>query len=308
MKTTKGYYKCIHNKEKSRCNICNPNAFCQHNMERRFCIPCEGSAICEHKKRKSRCVICNGGSVCQHNKRKEHCVNCNGSAICIHKIRKQICKICKGSQICIHNKHKNYCIECEGSYLCKSCKITFGNRKYNGYCFRCCIYLFPEMNISKNYKTKEKNTTDYIISFYPELNWISDKKIENGCSKKRPDLLLDLGYQVIIIEIDENQHNKYDCSCENKRIMELSQDIGHRPIIFIRFNPDNYVNNKNVKIKSCWTITKISGLIKIENKKQWNKRLECLKSQIDYWLSPENKIEKTIEIVHLFYDGFNDDF
>ena len=48
-----------------------------------------------------------------------------------------------------------------------------------------------------------------------------------------------------IVEIDENQHIEYDCSCENKRIMELSQDVGHRPIIFIRFNPDDYLNYEN---------------------------------------------------------------
>ena len=69
-----------------------------------------------------------------------------------------------------------------------------------------------------------------------------DKKIQDGCSTRRPDLFLDLGYQIIIIEIDENQHIDYDCSCENKRIMELSQDVGHRPIVFIRFNPDDYKN------------------------------------------------------------------
>ena len=61
------------------------------------------------------------------------------------------------------------------------------------------------------------------------MNWISDKII-NGCSKRRPDLVLDLLYQIVII--DENQHIDYDCSCENKRIMELSQDIAHRPIIY----------------------------------------------------------------------------
>lgn len=76
------------------------------------------------------------------------------------------------------------------------------------------------------------------FSMYP---WISDKTVMDGCSKCRPDLLLDLGYQVIIIEIDENQHRSYDCSCETKRIMELSRERGHRPIVFIRFNPDEYI-------------------------------------------------------------------
>ena len=49
--------------------------------------------------------------------------------------------------------------------------------------------------------------------------------------------------QIIIVEIDEYQHENITYSCENKRIMEISQDLGHRPIIFIRFNPDEYLLN-----------------------------------------------------------------
>jgi len=64
-------------------------------------------------------------------------------------------------------------------------------------------------------------------------------------------MLLDLRDQVLIIEIDENEHTSYDCSCENKHIMQLSQDVGHRPIVFIRFNPDSYRKN-DTKIPSCW--------------------------------------------------------
>ena len=84
--------------------------------------------------------------------------------------------------------------------------------------------------------------------------------------------------------------------------MELSQDLGHRPIIFIRFNPDDYVNINNDKVRSCWSITKITGIVKIEYKKEWNNRLECLKDQINYWAKPENKTDKTLEIIQLFYN------
>ena len=73
--------------------------------------------------------------------------------------------------------------------------------------------------------------------------------------EKRPDLFLDFGYQVLIVEIDENQHQNYDCSCENKRLMELSQDVQHKPIVFIRFNPDDYMDQER-KISSCWTTNK----------------------------------------------------
>ena len=124
--------------------------------------------------------------------------------------------------------------------------------------------------------------------------------IQGGCSKRRPDLLLDLGEQVIIIEIDENQHIDYDCSCENKRLMELSQDLQHRPIVFIRFNPDSYKKNgKN--ITSCWSINGNGICIVSKLKKdKWLERLNVLVEQTNYWIN--NRTNKTIEIVQLFYD------
>ena len=126
----------------------------------------------------------------------------------------------------------------------KTCKsewcLTRVSTKYDGHCLFCYMNLFPDKPVSRNYKTKEYSVVEYIKTKFPNLNWIADKIILGGCSKRRPDLLLDLFYQIIIIEVDENQHTDYDCSCQNKRIMELSQDLGHRPIIFIRFNPDDY--------------------------------------------------------------------
>jgi hypothetical protein len=114
--------------------------------------------------------------------------------------------------------------------------------------------------------------------------------------------MIDLGFHIIIVEIDENQHNDYDCSCENKRLMELSQDVGFRPIIFIRFNPDGYkINDK--KITSCWHINKL-GIYQINKKKinEWNERLKNLKETIEYWSNPQHKIDKTIEIIELYYN------
>ena len=65
-----------------------------------------------------------------------------------------------------------------------------------------------------------------------------------------------MGSHIIIIEIDENAHTDYDCSCENKRLMEISQDLGFRPIVFIRFNPDDYVDKDGNNIKSCWKLNR----------------------------------------------------
>ena len=69
-----------------------------------------------------------------------------------------------------------------------------------------------------------------------------------------------------MVEVDENKHDTYYCSCENKRIMQLSLDLGHRPIILIRFNPDQYYSN-GTKIKSLWHIN-AKGICVVGKSKQ----------------------------------------
>jgi hypothetical protein len=182
--------------------------------------------------------------------------------------------------------------------------LTLVSEKYDGYCLYCYMNLFPDKPVTRNYKTKEYAVVEFIKTKFPQFIWIADKRIAGGCSKRRPDLILDLGYQILIIDNDENQHIDYDCSCENKRIMELSQDVGHRPIVFIRFNPDDYVNDDN-RISSCWGHNK-KGIccIKKSKEKEWNHRLNVLEETIKYWIHPENRTNKTIEIIQLFYDTF----
>ena len=185
------------------------------------------------------------------------------------------------------------------------------------------FFLFNDEKV-RNYKTKERSVSDFVKQEFTLYNWIEDKKIEGGCSKRRPDLLLDVAFdnnsiknnnsieleekvslletntQVIIIEIDEDQHEHYNSLCENKRLMEISRDLNHRPLIVIKFNPDEYKKDGK-KITSCWGLDK-NGICKIKkNKKvEWQDRLNLLKNKIDYWIS--NKTNKTLEIDKLFYD------
>ena len=201
------------------------------------------------------------------------------------------------------SKHKSENMVNIVSKTCKThlCNILVGD-KYDGYCLRCYMYLFPDKPVSRNYKTKEYSVVEYVQTKFQNFQWIADKIVNGGCSKRRPDLLLDLNYQIIIVEIDENQHSDYDCSCENKRIMELSQDLGHRPIVFIRFNPDDYEKN-GATITSCWGQDK-KGLcvVKKSKKNEWIQRLNVLEEQINYWINQANKTNKIIETIQLFYD------
>jgi hypothetical protein len=294
---------CEHNKEKSRCKECDGSQICEHNIIKFSCKDCGGSQICEHKRVKSKCKDCKGGSICKHNKKRTTCRECGGSEICEHNIIKFSCKDCHGSRICVHNKNKQYCKECGGSKLCKSplCETHIRSKtKYNGYCLRCCIYMCPDIPVVHNYKTKENEVVSRVKDAFPEFEWKHDKKVEEGCSRRRPDLLCDFGTHIVIIEVDENKHSEYDCSCENKRLMEISRDLGHRPIVFIRFNPDGYTNSEGDVIKSCWRING-NGIIVISStkKSEWESRIKSLKEQIKYWI--ENPSDKTIEIIELFY-------
>ena len=191
--------------------------------------------------------------------------------------------------------------------ISKTCKNEWCNtnvkNKYDGYCLNCFIHAHPDKPVSRNYKTKERCVVEYITSHFPDFSWVADKTITDGCSLRRPDLTLDLGNQVIIVEVDENQHIDYDCSCENKRVMQLSQDVSHRPLIMIRFNPDEYTDENDENITSCWGVNKLGlCVVKKSKEKEWESRLERLHEQVEYWTNPENATEKTVEIVELFYD------
>lgn len=204
---------------------------------------------------------------------------------------------------CINHKLENMINVIDKRCKIPLCYTQISNPQYDGYCLRCYVHLNPDKPISRNYKTKESTVTKYLIDEFPTLKWEVDKRIENGISKRRPDLLLNLDHQIVIVEIDENQHKDYDCSCENKRLMEISQDLKHKPIVFIRFNPDSYIDKDDKKVKSPWTINSI-GLYSISKdcKRDWENRLDKLADVIDYWTEEKNKTNKTLEIIQLFYD------
>ena len=181
--------------------------------------------------------------------------------------------------------------------LCSSFKI----KGLDGLCNRCYCFTNPDGPIVRNYKTKENYIINGIKLQFPNLPWVVDKRILDGCSKRRPDLLLHLGSHAIIVEIDEYQHVGYECECDNRRTMEISADLNHIPIVFIRFNPDGYINVLGVKISSTWRSN--NGLYAISKTRQqeFDIRVQTLHEQIGYWTT--NVPDKTVLIIQLWYDG-----
>lgn len=83
-------------------------------------------------------------------------------------------------------------------------------------------------------------------------------------------------------------------------MMQLWRDAGKRNIIFIRFNPDGYVDTNEKKIMSCWGVNgKGVMALKKTKLKEWVERINVLNNQIQLWIDYPS--DKTIEIVQLFY-------
>lgn len=181
------------------------------------------------------------------------------------------------------------------SKKCETCNSTQMNSKYKPNCARCHFYLNPDDPRIINYKTKEQAYMTALLEAFPQFKL--DKTINGGCSKRRPDGFLDLLTHVIIIEIDENEHKSYDNTCNNRRTMELSQDVDHRPIVFIRLNPDSYKLN-GTRMKGSFSLTKKTNELKIV-KKEFNKRLNSLIKSVEKYIITIP--DKTISVEYLYF-------
>ena len=215
--------------------------------------------------------------------------------------------------------------------VCKCCVTCATTRaiktRFLGRCFRCFVYEFPQNPLVRNYKTKEAATIAFLREHFSTFDMREDKKVPDGCSKYRPDLIFDLGDRVIIVEIDEHQHRDYETLCEIRRSMALFVDVNGkdclkvedadrepaervgRPVVLIRFNPDEYVPKASPEdqgqaksVPSCWKRTPKTELLSVRDDKAWADRLEVLRSSIDFHATAPVESLKEVHEVKLFYD------
>ncbi len=185
--------------------------------------------------------------------------------------------------------------------------------------------MFPHLPVAQNYKTKERVVIAAVIEFLKSKNQIAifDRQIPNGTSRRRPDAFIDCKTHCIVIECDEFGHDSEEyCACENKRMMvrriffitsliidplkqEIFQDAGYRPIVFLRLNPDAYINAKGRKVASCFKLSR-SGKMLLEESKgvvEMKRRLESLRRRLEHHYATVPERELTVE--HLYYNGFH---
>jgi very-short-patch-repair endonuclease len=179
----------------------------------------------------------------------------------------------------------------------KKCSVLECNEEYNNitneikYCIKHCPDKAGEINVKRLCKfcdikeeskfvckdcKKIQNKKEWAIvrhlrkAICNKFDYNSSKMLE-GCSKKRPDIYFELDKHSVIVEVDENQHNKYENSCECARINEIVNGIGGKSVIIIRYNPD-VVRNKNkvLTIKQCDRIELLVKTIKEELTKEYD--------------------------------------
>ena len=87
-------------------------------------------------------------------------------------------------------------------------------------------------------------------------------------------------------------------------MMEHFRDAGGVPHVFIRLNPDAYVDRDGVKRPSCWNKTPKTQEPRVAPRQQkaWTERLETLRATVARHLASVPRREVELEL--LYYSGY----
>ena len=248
---------------KCQCGKAQPS-FNFEGLAPKFCLNCKQQGMIIIKKR--FCIKCNTG---------QGDYNFLG-------LKAQFCANCKEeNMINISNKCKN-----------ESCSNS-GNSKYKYYCTHCFTNLFSNDPLSLQIRVKSKE--NYVRDFLRENfeGFIHDGILWTGncdCShRRRIDFRKLIGNTLLCIEVDENQHRRYDNKDEVIRYDDLYM-LHSGKFVFIRFNPDTYINQNGSKVNPYM-----------------KKRMIDLNGEIETQIDRINNEENTelLEIVYLFYDNYD---
>ena len=226
----------------------------------------------------------------------------NQSSKCVnHKITNMItnprtrCVINKCDEIALYGLNKQ--IHCEDHKKpneynlvdreCKSCKLAMILNKDD-----LCGFCDPTM--IKNTRLMKQKEIKSLLDAKKYKYTLYDKIIDSKCGLSRPDFLFDCITYCVILEVDENQHIKYNnqqtgtnYDCETVRMFNIFQTIGMKTI-FIRYNPDDYKVNG---IKQNITKNKRHGML-----------LKCLNTMMKQ--NPE-KLDH-LSVAYIYYDDFDE--
>tara|TARA_X000001036_G_scaffold225787_1_gene211257 strand:- start:163 stop:1017 length:855 start_codon:yes stop_codon:yes gene_type:complete len=171
--------------------------------------------------------------------------------------------------------------------------INSGNR-YDGQCVRCFCFSHPNdpraVNAKKWLNAKEQAVRELLEQGFPNYRWSFDRAY--GRSRVtgyplRPDAQTRRGRRVLIVEVDENSHESYECAKEREKeaIAVLHAGAGST-VVVLRFNPDDYTDFLGVKWPKCFKFNDQSGTVVVDpaQRQQWEHRIAVLLWKISVYV------------------------
>ena len=228
---TVGMTRIHHARKCRRCKMKQPS----------FSLPGQPASHCKDCKEPgmqppyNRCQVCRitTASAGADGKRT-HCASCATGDM------RQIggyCVVCHDITATYGYERKTHCARCRASDMrqvyeakpnCAGCELWYVPPMQG----TLCSYCRPSTAI----RTREDMAWKHLQEKFPSLAMIRDKKVADGCSRRRPDVLIDAQTHFVAVEVDELQHASYGCD-EHERMLTIAQDCG-MPTVFVRWNPD----------------------------------------------------------------------
>jgi hypothetical protein len=242
----------VKNKKCIDCNEIIPS-YNKPGLKPLYCFNCKKNDMVDVRSKK--CINCHKTQPNYNNfgLKPLYCVKCKDDDMI--DVGSKKCIVCNETQASYNNSglkplycftHKKKDMVDVRSKFCILCNKTQAYINNNTYCAPCNAFVNPESVQGRKYRFKQ-NTIINILKQHFTFD-IIDKQIDNGCTKRQPDLIIDCFTHVINIEIDEDQHKSksYTPECERRRYDEIFTAFADRPLICIRFNPDKFMMFKSI--------------------------------------------------------------
>ena len=239
---------------------------------------------------------------CHCGKRTSYGIPCNQPSRCaVHKEEGMIskprgkCRIKKCNEIAIYGINKP--IHCENHKTdndvdlverkcakCGSIDIII-----NGLCVNFCGLTEKHKELKKHQKLKEKRVLKILeVNFMKPTEY--NARVNRDCggvNSEEKEIGFDFGNFKVFVEVDENRHKSYCELGEINRMKNIYMNEGGIPIVFIRYNPDNFVDD-NKKRQQLSQAKREELLIK------WLKKYK------------EEGVKYSLSVNYLFYDGWKE--
>ncbi|KAJ1617145.1 hypothetical protein T492DRAFT_1101866 [Pavlovales sp. CCMP2436] len=133
--------------------------------------------------------------------------------------------------------------------------------------------------MKRDLQTKERALLAWLKALMADapshLSMRHDQVVSGGCGKERHDFCIDVLSHVVILECDENG------------------SFGGRPVVFLRFNPDRFVDKQGAVHPSCFALK--HGVLTLARETAWLKRLGLVEVRLRYHLCPVPDAQHLVE-------------